>query len=278
MLEVRDSDDRVHPVISSLKARTARMSISEPPLQQLPSGDWITRQALVAEPGSVVGAADYSSVEMRVLAALANDPVMIQAILDGEDLHDFTARIVYGPDFTKFHRKVCKGVGFGKVYGGGAEGIAKLTGAPLEQVQTAIRAYDRTYRGIKRYSTRLVNRAEYGRKEVVTPAGRRLPLDRKRLYAATNYVVQSTARDVLAESLLRIDEAGLTEFLRLPVHDEVVFVAPTREAEDVGREIARLMEVPDFYGVPLATELTIGGPSWGSLYRKGEHRVIARAA
>jgi DNA polymerase-1 len=274
MLEVRDANDRVHPVIASLKARTARMSISEPPLQQLPSQNWTIRQALLAEPGHVIGAVDYQAVEMRVLAALANDRVMIQAILDGEDLHGYTARLVYGDDYTDWHRKVCKGVGFGKVYGGGAEGIAKLTGAPLDAVQAAIRAYDRHYRGIRRYSKRLQDRAEYGAREVITKAGRRLPLDRRRLYAATNYMVQSTARDILAQALLIMDEAGLTEFLRLPIHDECVFSAPRNEIEEVGREVARCMRVADFEGVPLDVELTAGGPAWGSLYRKGEHRKV----
>lgn len=266
MLTRRDPDDRIHPSIASLKARTARMSISRPPLQQLPSGDWVIRRALIAEEGGVVGSVDYAAVEMRVLAALANDQKMIRAIHEGRDLHDFTAELLYGPEFTKFHRKVAKGIGFGKVYGGGADTLSRQTGAPIEQVKAALREYDRVYRGVKRYSSRLMQRAEYGRKEVVTPAGRVLPLDRRRIYAAVNYMVQSTARDVLAQALLDMDAKGLTPYLRLPVHDEVVFTAPKDIAEEVGRSIAETMRVPDFFGVPLDTDLEIGGMSWGSLY------------
>ncbi|MCP3800213.1 DNA polymerase [Allokutzneria sp. A3M-2-11 16] len=267
MLSRRDADDRIHPSITALKARTARMSISRPPLQQLPSGDWVIRRALVADfPGWVVGGVDYAAVEMRILAALSGDPVMCQAIHDGHDLHDYTAELIFGPAFTKGHRKIAKGVGFGKVYGGGPDTLARQTGAPLEQVRATLREYDRVYRGIKRYSRRLVQRAEYGCREVITPAGRVLPLDRRRLYAAVNYMVQSTARDVLAEALLRLDERGLTPYLRLPVHDEVVWTAPADIAADVGREIADAMTVPDFFGVPLFTDLEIGGYSWGSLY------------
>ncbi|MFE0020507.1 DNA polymerase [Amycolatopsis sp. NPDC059021] len=266
MLALRDVDGRIHPDITSLAARTARMSISRPPLQQLPSGDWVIRRAMQAEPGCVVGTVDYQAVELRVLAALSGDVQMTAAIHAGKDLHAFTAELIYGPDFTEYHRKVCKGIGFGKVYGGGPDTLARQTGAPLDQVQAAIRAYDRAYAGVRRYSTRLQNRAEWGAREVITPAGRRLPLDRRRLYAATNYVVQSSARDVLAEALLRLDERGLTEFLRLPVHDEVVFVAPAADAPDVGREIQAAMTVDDFYGVPLSTDLDIGGRTWGSLY------------
>ncbi|MBM7770611.1 DNA polymerase-1 [Actinokineospora baliensis] len=278
MLAHRDGTDRIHPVIASLKARTARMSISAPPLQQLPSGDSTIREALIAEPGHVVGAVDYQAVELRVLAALAQDHRMVEAIHAGEDLHGFTARLIYGDGYTATHRKVCKGIGFGKVYGGGPDTLSRTTGAPLSQVVHAIREYDRVYTGIRRYSSRLIRRAEWGPTQVITPAGRRLPLDRRRLYAATNYVVQSSARDVLAEALLRLDEAGLTDWLRLPVHDEVVFVAPETDAEEIGRAIARAMHVPDFFGVPLATELTLGGRSWGSLYRDGEHRTVASTA
>ncbi|RZS39172.1 DNA polymerase-1 [Herbihabitans rhizosphaerae] len=274
MLAIRDADDRVHPDIASLQARTARMSISKPPLQQLPSSDATIRRALLAEPGHVIGAVDYAAVEMRVLAALADETVMIDAIREGRDLHGYTAELIYGPDYTDWHRKICKGVGFGKVYGGGATTLSRQTGAPIEQVREAIEAYDKNYRGVKRYSRRLQQRAEFGRREVVTPAGRRLPLDRDRLYAATNYMVQSTSRDVLAEALLRLDEKGLTEFLRLPVHDEVVFSAPEKDADEIGREIARTMRVDSFFGVPLDTELTIGGRSWGTLYINGEHRKV----
>lgn len=266
MLALRDADGRIHPDIASLQARTARMSISRPPLQQLPSGDWVIRRAMQAEPGCVVGTVDYQAVELRVLAALSGDAQMTAAIHAGRDLHGFTAELIYGPGFTEYHRKVCKGIGFGKVYGGGPDTLSRQTGAPLDQVKAAIRAYDRAYAGVRRYSKRLQNRAEWGAKEVITPSGRRLPLDRKRLYAATNYMVQSTARDILAEALLRLDERGLTDYLRLPVHDEVVFVAPAADAQDIGREIQTAMAVEDFYGVPLTTDLEIGGRTWGSLY------------
>ncbi|MFD6363496.1 DNA polymerase, partial [Streptomyces roseolus] len=112
-----DDAGRIHPKINSLQARTARMSISGPPLQQLPSGDWTIRRALMAEPGHRIFSVDYAAVEMRVLAALADEGVMKKAISEGRDLHGFTAELIYGPNYTSFHRKLCKGVGFGKVYG-----------------------------------------------------------------------------------------------------------------------------------------------------------------
>lgn len=265
VLDLRDPADRVHPFIGSLQARTARMSVSRPPLQQLPSGDWQIRRCFIADPGMTMVAADYSQVEMRVLAALSKDRTMIEAIASGTDLHDFTAARVFGPDFTKAQRKIAKAVGFGKVYGGGAAGISRQTGADIDAIREAIRAYDETYPGIREYSQRLQRRAENGAKEVITPAGRHLPLDRDRLYAATNYVVQSTARDLLAQAIVDLFGAGLGDYLLLPVHDEVIAQAPSEDAAEIVAEIGRVME-SDFYGVRIKSDVSVYGPSWGHGY------------
>lgn len=264
-LDLKDADDRLHPFIGGLQARTARMSISRPPLQQLPSGDWKIRRALIADPGMSVIAADYSQVEMRVLAALSEDKTMIEAIRSGIDLHDFTAQRIYGDTFTKQQRKIAKGVGFGRVYGGGAATLARQTGAPIEAVREANAAYDQTFPGVKRYGRKLQTRAEYGKREVVTPSGRHLPLDRDRLYAATNYVVQSTSRDLLAQAIVDLFEAGLGDHLLLPVHDEIVAQAPASEAGEVIREIGRVME-SEFLGVPIVSDASVYGRSWGHGY------------
>lgn len=262
-----DDLGRIHPKINSLQARTARMSISGPPLQQLPSGDWTIRRALLADPGHRIFSVDYSAVEMRVLAALADERTMKRAISDGRDLHDFTAELIWGPQFTKAHRKMGKGVGFGKVYGGGATTLARQTGAPIAEVRTAIAAYDRVYPGIRRFANKVQREARSNGYVVVTPTGRRLPLDRDRVYAATNYAVQSTARDVLCQALLTMHERGLTEYLLLPIHDECLGSAPADIVEDVAREVGEAMAM-DFFGVPLDTDPDVGGRSWGSLYMK----------
>lgn len=264
-LDLRDERNRVHPSIRPLQARTARMSVSSPPLQQLPSGDWRIRRAFIADPGHVIVAADYSQVELRVLAALAKETKMLQAIAEGVDLHDVTAAALFGEGFTKAQRKLAKNVGFGKVYGGGAKTLARTAGVSVDEAKIATAKYDREFPGVKRFARTLVERAEWGKREVVTPSGRRLPLDRDRLYAATNYVVQSTARDVLCQALLDLDEAGLSEFLLLPVHDEVIASVPAEDAKEVSRAIGETMEM-DFHGVHLAAEAEVYGPSWGDGY------------
>lgn len=265
-LDLKDSGHRLHPMIGGLQARTARMSVSRPPLQQLPSGDWKVRRAIIADPGHVIIAADYAAIEMRVLAALADVRAMKEAISKGEDLHAFTARLVYGDDFTKFQRGLMKGVGFGKVYGGGAKTLSRQTGAPIDDVRRAIAEYDRVYPEVKRFGKRLQSRAEYGKKEVITVSGRHLPLDRDRLYSATNYVIQSTSRDVLAQAIVDVFDAGLGDYLLLPVHDELVAQAPEKDAQEVIAEIGRLMANSDFMGVPLDADVSVYGTSWGHGY------------
>lgn len=269
-LDLRDENDRLHATIGGLQARTARMSISRPPLQQLPSGDWKIRRALIADPGNLIVAADYSQVEMRVLAALCQDETLLAAIASGSDLHDFTAEKVFGPGFTKAQRKVAKAIGFGKVYGGGLTTIVRQTGAPADTVKEALAAYDSTFPGIRRYGQRLMRRAEYGKKEVITPSGRHLPLDRDRLYAATNYVVQSTARDLLAQAIVDLFDAGLGDHILLPVHDEIVAQAPADEAEDVVQEIGRIMG-STFGGVEIVSDPEVYGRSWGHGYGAPDH-------
>ncbi|MDX2390202.1 DNA polymerase [Streptomyces sp. DK15] len=264
-LETVDSDGRVHPFIQSMEARTGRMSIRRPALQTLPSSDQMIRRALLAEEGHVMVSTDFQAVEMRVLAALADVKRMKTAISNGEDLHDFTARLVFGEGFTPHHRKLCKGVGFGKVYGGGAATIARQTGAPMEDVQRAIAAYDRVYPEIKRASQRWQREAFQTGMVHVSVTGRRLPLDRDRTYAVVNYACQSAARDCLGQAMIEMEAAGLLDTMRLPIHDEVLCSVPEAEAQDVAREIERCMTF-DLFGVPIEAEAEVGKRSWGSLY------------
>lgn len=276
-LEWRDSENRLHPVLNTLQARTARMSISDPPLQQLPSSDWRIRRSFIPDPGQVMISSDYASVEMRVLAGLCNDYTMRKVIAEGLDLHSFTAERVFGPGFSDQQRKVAKNIGFGKVYGGGAVGVARLTGADEAGVRQAMVAYDATFPGVKRYSRQLMQEARRGIPEVITPVGRRLPLDENRLYAATNYMVQSTARDLLAQAVIRLFDAGLGDYILIPIHDEILGQAPADEAEAIVKEIGDVMAT-EFKGVRIESNAEIvgakgknphpfPGSSWGAGYK-----------
>ncbi|WP_424213179.1 DNA polymerase [Streptomyces sp. BI20] len=264
-LETVDADGRIHPFVHSMAARTGRMSITRPALQTLPSSDQTIRRALLAEEGHVMVSTDFAAVELRVLAALADVKQMKSAIRNGEDLHSFTARMVFGPDFTDKHRKISKGIAFGKVYGGGLATIQRQTGAPVDEVRAAMAAYDRVYPEVKRASVRWQREAFQTGMVHVSATGRRLPLDRDRTYAVVNYACQSTARDVLGQAMLNMQEAGLLDYLRLPIHDEVLASVPKGDAADIAREIERCMTF-ELFGVPIEAEAEIGKRSWGSLY------------
>jgi DNA polymerase-1 len=264
-LDTMDSDGRVHAFVNSMQARTGRMSITRPALQTLPSGDAMIRRALLAEPGEVMVSTDFAAVELRVLAALGDVKRMKEAITNGEDLHSFTARMVFGENFTPKHRKISKGIAFGKVYGGGAATIQRQTGAPMDDVRRALAAYDRVYPEVKRMSNRWQREAYETGMVHVSVTGRRLPLDRERTYAVVNYGVQSAARDCLGQSLINMEEAGLLDTMRLPIHDEILASVPQAEASDYAREIEKCMTF-DLYGVPIEAAAEIGQRSWGSLY------------
>ncbi|MFJ3248367.1 DNA polymerase [Streptomyces sp. NPDC086782] len=277
MLRTADENDRVHPKIGALAARTARMSISDPPFQQLPSGKWEVRHSIRADDGCRVISVDYSSVEPRVMAALSGDEKMTAAILAGADLHNLTAASVYGPDFTKGQRKVAKVVQLGVAYGGGAKTIAAQTGLSIAAAQDAVRGYKRTYPRLARYIRQLQGQVIRNGYTLRTPSGRRLVFDRDAAYASFNGEIQSTARDIFAQGMLEIHARGLTPHVLLPVHDEIVADAPEREAETVAREIGEAMATT-IRGIPIDTDPEVGGGSWGSLYMKRATTMMAHDA
>jgi DNA polymerase-1 len=140
-----------------------------------------------------------------------------------------------------------------------------MTGANEDDVRSAMAVYDRVYPEIRRAGNRWQREARANGMVTVTVTGRRLPLDRDRAYAVTNYQVQSAARDVLGQALIEMDASGCLPYLRLPIHDEVLASAPKAEAADIAREIERCMGMT-LAGVPITATAEIGGRSWGSLY------------
>lgn len=268
MLDTRDPADRIHPKIAGLKARTARMSISRPPFQQLPSSGAQIRDCLVADPGQLLISCDYEQVEMRLLAAMAQEHQMMHAIAEGVDLHDMTATILFGIGFTKKQRKMAKNAGFGKVYGGGAATLAKQVGVSVDQARDVIKGYDDAFPGVKQYGWKLQDMAKRDKNLAITTPllGRRLPVDEDRIYAATNYMIQSTARDFFAQALLDLADAGLEEHLLLPVHDEVIAQAFPEDADEVAKLIGETMTT-SYQGVLLAAEGEVVGTKWGDAYR-----------
>ncbi|MFI9206176.1 DNA polymerase [Streptomyces sp. NPDC053048] len=267
-LETVDASGRVHPFVNSLAARTGRMSVTRPALQTLPSSDQMIRRCLLADEGHVMLSTDFQAVEMRVLAALADVKRMKEGFQSGGsdfDIHMFTARLIKGPAATAKDRKLFKGAGFGKVYGGGITTLARQTGATEDEIRRAVNAYDATFPEIRRASARWQREARATGMVTVSATGRRMPLDRDRTYAVVNYQCQSAARDLLGQALLNAESAGLLDAMRLPIHDEILASVPAGEAEEFAREFERAMTF-DLFGVPIVATADIGGRSWGSLY------------
>ncbi|AYD86319.1 DNA polymerase [Mycobacterium phage Centaur] len=257
-LDSRDHEDRCHTFVNPYAARTSRMSITGIPAQTLPAGDPTVRRCFLAEPGDVIASVDYQTQELRVLAALSNDPTMIEAFKTGADLHQMTA------DAAQVTRKVGKMANFLTVYGGGAKTLAQNAKVDFPTAKRTLEAFARTYPGVARLSKKLG--AEAGKKGyIVTPVGRRLPVDSSRSYSALNYMIQSSSRDVTCRALIRLHEAGYTPYLRLPIHDEIVASLPEAEAEKAAAHIGQLM-AEQMGPVLIGTDPEVGKRSWGSLY------------
>jgi DNA polymerase-1 len=259
VIDTLGEDGRSHPSISSLQARTARMSVSSPPLQQIPSDDYVIRRLFIPSEGYLMGASDYDQIELRVMGGLAQDKAILQAVDNGVDLHSLTAERV------GIERKVAKMTNFLIAYGGGAGKLALQAGIPEAAAKKAVQGWWRSYPGVKRYKNALVGRSDQGRLPVNTATGRPLPLDRSRVYAALNYVIQSTSRDVLAQAILDIETAGLGEHLLLPIHDEVLFEAPADDIAEVAEAIGEVMTM-SILGTTLSASGEVYGKSWGHGY------------
>jgi DNA polymerase-1 len=257
-----EADGRLHPTIRTMAARTHRMSISTPPLQQIPAHPLLTtdtRGCLIADPGMTLISADYAQIEQRVMATLARQENMLQAIRDGLDFHRATARDMYQvalDDVSDQQRDYAKRAGFLMIYGGGPRRLAITAKIPVRQAADIIRLFKKTYPAVVDYSDYLQHCPE-----IVTPFGRHLPIDASRRYAATNYMVQSTARDLFVMGGVSIIKAGYSDYLWLPIHDEWILAVPIDEAEAIAEELAGIMYT-DFYGTPIAAQGVVIGERW----------------
>ena len=266
-LAQQDSSGRVHPSTSTLRARTARFSITGIPAQTLPSGDSTVRSSFVADIGHRIVAVDYSNQELRFIAAMAPDATMIKAFREGKDLHVLTAEMAW-PGRGVEMRKYGKGGNFGTIYYAGNQALMDQFGMTLEQASTVRRAIKSGYPGIATKAKALMHEAStYG--FITTWTGRQLPVDSNRLYAALNYYIQSGCRDITGQAMVRLYDAGLIEYMRLAIHDEIVFSVP-EGTPGLVREIEHIMSTK-IKSVDMPAQAKIGGRSWGSLYEKDQH-------
>ena len=271
---------RLHTSYHQAVAATGRLSSSDPNLQNIPvrtpEGRRI-RQAFIAPEGKVILAADYSQIELRIMAHLSADPGLLSAFSKGEDIHQATAAEVMGipaAEVTREQRRSAKAINFGLIYGMSAFGLAKQLGIARPQAQEYIDLYFKRYPGVLDYMDRTKEQArEKG--YVETLFGRRLYLPdikasnaQRRQYAertAINAPMQGSAADIIKRAMLSVDqwlaESQVDAKMIMQVHDELVFEVGAGNLDRVQEEVTRLMEKAVTLDVPLLVE-SASGTNW----------------
>jgi DNA polymerase I len=274
---------RLHTSFSQTNAATGRLSSSDPNLQNIPIRTELGRQiraAFVADQGKILISADYSQIELRIMAHFSQDPVLLDAFRSGEDIHARTAQEVFGVGplaQTAEHRRAAKAINFGIIYGLSAFGLAQQINVPQREAAQFINAYFARYKGVKAYLDNvLVDTRKTG--VAKTLFGRIRPIPeinspqvQLRNFAertALNSPLQGTAADLIKLAMIRIDERLRTEKFEaqmiLQVHDELLFEAPPDEQEELEGLVRKEMEEVHKLDVPLGVEIC-AGPNWRDL-------------
>ena len=272
---------RIHSSWEQAVAATGRLSSTDPNLQNIPIRTELGRKiraAFVAPPGHAIVSADYSQIELRVLAHLSQDAVLLDAYRTGQDIHTRTAMEIFevsADAVNREHRTRAKAVNFGVIYGQGDSGLAKVLNIPRAEANSFIAAYFRRYQGVRRFMTETLERARQGQ-AVKSLLGRRRLLPNinsanraERLAAeriAMNMPIQGTAADILKLAMLACAKpVSPGARMVLSVHDELVFEVPLGEVERASAEIKQRMENVYPLAVPLVVDVG-SGPNWNSAH------------
>jgi len=266
---------RIHTSFNQTGAATGRLSSSNPNLQNIPIKTELGREiraAFIPRDGWTLVVADYSQIELRLLAHMSGDAVLIDAFRQGEDIHTRTAAEVMGVPpmlVTREARNNAKAVNFGIVYGISSFGLAANLGIARKEAEAYIKAYFERYSGVKRFIDETVAKTRetgiartlFGRERPIPDINARNP--NARGFAertAVNSPIQGTAADLIKLAMVRIDEAlaGMEAKLLLQVHDELVLEAPARELESVKEIVKDRMESVFELAVPLVVEVGAG--------------------
>lgn len=278
--EVSERDGRVHTTLDQTRAATGRLSSTNPNLQNIPVRTPLgatIRECFVAEPGNLLTSADYSQVELRVLAQVADDSALQEIFRKGEDVHTQTAASIFGidpEDVDHATRDRAKAVNFGIIYGLSAFGLSDRLKIPRDEAAEFIERYLGRFEGVKRFMEETVEQAKRDG-YVTTLIGRRRAIPElkssqvqtrnlgERL--AINTVVQGTAADIIKQAMIDVHAAlGASELstkLVLQIHDELLFEGPESEVEEIQQLAAKVMV--EAYALDPPLEVSVGsGPNW----------------
>jgi DNA polymerase-1 len=277
-------DGRIHSTFHQTQAATGRLSSSDPNLQNIPIRTELgkrIRAGFVADPGNLLVGADYSQVELRLLAHLSGDAELIRRFRDGDDIHTATAAAVFNVPPSKVseeHRRRAKTINFGILYGMSPFGLSRELGIGGKEAKEYIAHYFRRYPGVRDYIEDVkANARKNG--YVLTIMGRRRFIrdidSQNRVLreaaerVAVNTPIQGSAADLIKLAMLRVDrefrEGGLESRLILQVHDELIAEAPAREAAETERIVAGAMEGAAKLCVPLTVSVS-RGRNWGEIH------------
>lgn len=274
-----DDDDLLHPDINTLGARTGRMSMSNPNLQNLPRRNENRPEATVVrncvttryEDGALL-MCDFDQIEMRCLAHASQDPGMIAAFNDTEnDFFVTLGRSIFNdPTMQKSdkRRQLVKNGGYAKIYGAGLVKFAATAGVPIDVARTFLHRFDEMYPGGRTLANTVQRIAQErgisdGQPFVRSPlTGRRQIADHGKEYALTNYMLQGMAAEIFKMKLLELDAAGLGEWMVVPVHDEIVLDVPGEHLDDVVHVLKQVMNDHNLLSVPVSASVSYG-KRWG---------------
>jgi DNA polymerase-1 len=282
-LLICNQSGRVHTTFGQTGTATGRLSSTNPNLQNIPIRTELGREiraAFIAEPGHVLLAADYSQIELRLLAHYSEDELLVEAFRRGDDIHTLTASQVFGVPplmVTPDHRRQAKVVNFGIVYGLSAFGLSQNLGIEPSEARKFIDAYFEKYAGVRTFIDTTLEQTRRDQK-VKTLFGRIRPIPdinsknaTQRGFAertAVNTPLQGTAADLIKFAMIRIDDEirtrGLKSRMTLQVHDELVFEVPESEVEAMTLLVREHMENIRALAVPLLVEIGVGS-NWRDL-------------
>jgi DNA polymerase-1 len=268
---------RVHTSFNQTGAATGRLSSTEPNLQNIPvrtpRGESI-RKAFVAPPGSVLCAADYSQIELRLLAHLSRDPAFVHAFEHGDDIHRQTAAIIFGVPqdaVTSEMRSRAKTINFGTIYGQGPFGLSRQLGIPQDEAKKFIAEYFARFAGVRAWLDGMIAQArKIGYVETLFGRRRYIPEINDKNFSvkafgerlAMNSPLQGSAADLIKKAMIDIADTlraeRLTTRMLLQVHDELVFEVPEREIDAATALVKRHMESAATLDVPLVVTIGVG--------------------
>ncbi len=276
---IHPATGRLHTRFSQTGTATGRLSSSNPNLQNIPVRTELGREiraAFVAAPGSLLLSADYSQIELRILAHLSEDPILVESFRRGEDIHSRTAQEVFGiAPFaqTREHRRVAKVINFGVIYGLSAFGLAQQLGIDTKEAAKFIAAYFERYSGVKKYLDGQIaevrktgfTKTLFGRTRPIPEINSPQPAMRNFAErTAMNTPMQGAAADLIKLAMIELDRRLQGQFesrMILQVHDELLFEAPEPELPRLTQLVKEVMEGVHKLSVPLVVD-TKAGANW----------------